>query len=309
MFKRREVAGSKETHMQQSDMKLAVCDLPENTADKRPVQVIAVTGGKGGTGKTNIAINLSLALAAAGHRTLLLDADLGMANVDVLLGLDAHSTLLDVLNGDCQLDDIILAGNDNLMVIPAASGLRQLANVGINECAGLVQAFSSLKEPVDTLVIDTATGISEAVTSFCSAATEILIVVCNEPASLRDSVAQIRMLSSEYGVSRFRILASMVRNADEGNDVFMSIQGMITDNHEIVCSYTGFIPFDERLRESVSRHQAVVDAFPRSRSAMALKNLARRIAAWPRPDRAGGHLEFFVERLVQNENVNVEVMS
>jgi flagellar biosynthesis protein FlhG len=297
MFKRKEEAGSKETHMQQSDMKLAVCDLPENTADKQPVQVIAVTGGKGGTGKTNIAINLSLALAAAGQRTLLLDADLGMANVDVLLGLDAHSTLLDVLNGDCQLDDIILAGNDNLMVIPAASGLRQLANVGINECAGLVQAFSTLKEPVDTLVIDTATGISEAVTSFCSAATEILIVVCNEP------------LSSEYGVSRFRILASMVRNADEGNDVFMSIQDMITDNHEIVCSYAGFIPFDERLRESVSRHQAVVDAFPRSRSAMALKNLARRIAAWPRPDRAGGHLEFFVERLVQNENVNVEVMS
>ena len=295
--------------MQQSEMKLTACDLPEDTADKRPVQVIAVTGGKGGTGKTNIAINLSLALAATGHRTLLLDADLGMANVDVLLGLDAHSTLLDVLNGDCQLDDIILAGNDNLMVIPAASGLRQLANVGINECAGLVQAFSTLKEPVDTLVIDTATGISEAVTSFCSAATEILIVVCNEPASLRDSVAQIRMLSSEYGVSRFRILASMVRNADEGNDVFMSIQDMITDNHEIVCSYAGFIPFDERLRESVSRHQAVVDAFPRSRSAMALKNLARRIAAWPRPDRAGGHLEFFVERLVQNENVNVEVMS
>ena len=295
--------------MQQSEMKLTACDVPEDTADKRPVQVIAVTGGKGGTGKTNIAINLSLALAAAGHRTLLLDADLGMANVDVLLGLDAHSTLLDVLNGVCQLDDIILAGNDNLMVIPAASGLRQLANIGINECAGLVHAFSNLKEPVDTLVIDTATGISEAVTSFCSAATEILVVVCNEPASLRDSVAQIRMLSSEYGVSRFRILASMVRTADEGNDVFRSIQDMVIDNHEIVCSYTGFIPFDERLREAVSRHQAVVDAFPRSRSAMALKNLARRVAAWPRPDRAGGHLEFFVERLVQNENVNVEVMS
>ncbi len=270
MFKRREVAGSKETHMQQSDIKLAACDLPEDSADKQPVQVIAVTGGKGGTGKTNIAINLSLALAAAGHRTLLLDADLGMANVDVLLGLDAHSTLLDVLNGDCLLDDIILAGNDNLMVIPAASGLRQLANVGINECAGLVHAFSSLKEPVDTLVIDTATGISEAVTSFCSAATEILIVVCNEPASLRDSVAQIRMLSSEYGVSRFRILANMVRTAAEGNDVFRSIQDMIADNHDIVCSYTGFIPFDERLREAVSRHQAVIDAFPRSRSAMAL---------------------------------------
>ena len=295
--------------MQGADIKLAGSDTPEDTADKRPVQVIAVTGGKGGTGKTNIAINLALALAAEGHRTLLLDADLGMANIDVLLGLDAHSTLQDVLNGVCQLDDIILAGNENLMVIPAASGLRQLANVGSNECAGLVRAFSDLKAPVDTLVIDTATGISEAVTSFCSAATEILIVVCNEPASLRDSVAQIRMLFSEYGVSRFRILASMVSTAGEGNDVFKSIQGMLSGNHDIICSYAGFVPFDQSLREAVSLHQAVVDAFPRSRSAMALVNLARRVAAWPRPDRAGGHLEFFVERLVQNVNTNVEVLS
>ena len=295
--------------MQRSDIKLAACETPENTADKQPVQVIAVTGGKGGTGKTNIAINLSLALAAEGHRTLLLDADLGMANIDVLLGLDAHSTLQDVLNGVCQLDDIILAGNDNLMIIPAASGLRQLANVGMNECAGLIRAFSDLKEPIDTLVIDTATGISEAVTSFCSAATEILVVVCNEPASLRDSVAQIRMLSSEYGVARFRILASMVRTSAEGNDVFKSIQALTSDHNNIVCSYAGFIPFDESLREAVSQHQAVIDAFPRSRAAMAFKNLSRQVAAWPRPEHAGGHLEFFVERLVKNENINLEVMS
>ena len=294
--------------MQQSDVKLAGCETPENTSGKRPVRVIAVTGGKGGTGKTNIAINLSLALAAEGQRTLLLDADLGMANVDVLLGLDAHSTLQDVLNGVCQLEDIILAGSENLLVIPAASGIRQLANVGIKECAGLVRAFSDLKKPVDTLVIDTATGISEAVTSFCSAATEVMVVVCNEPASLKDSAAQIQMLSSEYGVSRFRILASMVRTEGEGNDVFKSIQGLTSDNHDIACSYAGFIPFDEKLREAVSLHQAVVDVFPRSRAAMAIKNLARRVTAWPRPERAGGHLEFFVERLIQNENINVEVL-
>jgi len=172
-------------YMQLSDVKLGSCRTHTSLADKRPVQVIAVTGGKGGTGKTNIAVNLSLALAANGYRTLLLDADLGMANVDVLLGLEAHSTFLDVLNGVCQLEDIILDGTDNLLVIPAASGLRQLANLGMNECAGLVRAFSDLKVPVDTLVIDTATGISEAVTSFCSAATEILVVVCNEPAFKR----------------------------------------------------------------------------------------------------------------------------
>ncbi len=295
--------------MQLSDVKLGSRRTHKNLADKRPVQVIAVTGGKGGTGKTNIAVNLSLALAANGYRTLLLDADLGMANVDVLLGLEAHSTLLDVLNGACQLEDIILDGTDNLLVIPAASGLRQLANLGINECAGLVRAFSDLKVPVDTLVIDTATGISEAVTSFCSAATEILVVVCNEPASLRDSAAQIKMLSSEYGVSRFRVLASMVKSAGEGNEVFKSIQDLTSSDHNIICSYAGFIPFDKHLRKAVSRHQAVVDVFPRSRASMALKNLARQVIAWPRPDLAGGQLEFFVERLIQNENINVEVLS
>ena len=295
--------------MQLSEVKLGACKESENTTDKRPVQVIAVTGGKGGTGKTNIAVNLALALAAEGHRTMLLDADLGMANVDVLLGLVAHATLLDVLKGECQLEDIILDGTDNLMVIPAASGIHQLANIGSKECAGLVRAFSDLKEPVDILVIDTATGVSEVVTSFCSAATEILIVVCNEPASFRDSAAQIHMLSSMYGVTRFRILASMVRSAAESDEVFKYMQVLTSANHDIICSHAGFIPFDEYLRKAVSQHQAVVDAFPRSRAAMALKNLARRVIAWPRLDRAGGHLEFFVERLIQNEDINEEVLS
>ncbi len=295
--------------MPQSEVKLGGCEAATQATDKRPVQVIAVTGGKGGIGKTNIAVNLALALAAEGHRTMLLDADLGMANVDVLLGLDAHITLLDVLSGECLLEDVILDGTDNLMIIPAASGIRQLANVGINECAGLVRAFSDLREPVDTLVIDTATGISDVVTSFCSAATEVLVVVCNEPASLRDSAAQIHMLSSEFGISRFRILASMVRTAAEGEETFRSLQRLTSTNHNIICSYTGFIPFDENLRNAVSQHQAVVAAFPRSRAAMALKSLARRVLAWPRPDRAGGHLEFFVERLIQNEDINVEVLS
>jgi flagellar biosynthesis protein FlhG len=117
------------------------------------------------------------------------------------------------------------------------------------------------------------------------------------------------MLSLEFGVSRFRILASMVRTAGEGDKVFRSIQGLTAADHSIICSYAGFIPFDENLRKAVSQHQAVVDAFPRSRVAMAFRNLARRVIALPRPDRAGGHLEFFVERLIQNENINVEVLS
>ena len=292
-----------------SDFKLGHDDACETNPANSPVRVIAVTSGKGGTGKTNIAVNLSIALANEGHRTLLLDADLGMANVDVLLGLQVHHTLFDVLDGKCSLEDIMIDEIDNLLVIPAASGIRQLADSGVQQCAGLIRAFSELKNPVDTFVIDTATGISESVSRFCRAATEILVVVCNEPASIRDSAAQIRLLFSEYKITRFRILANMVGTAADGAQLFRSMLHLYAHNHDISITFAGYVPVDEMLRKAVSGHQSVVTACPESRSAMAIKALARRVMCWPRPEHASGHLEFFVERLVNSENVKTEGMT
>lgn len=295
--------------MQLSDIKLGqAAEVPASTS-QGPVQVIAVTGGKGGTGKTNIAVNLAQALANQGKRTLLLDADLGMANVDVLLGLKTVHTLCDVLNGMCRLEDIMITVSDNLQVIPAASGSKQLADMGQQECAGLVRAFSDLKHPLDFLLVDTATGVSESVASFCRAATEVLVVLCNEPASIRDSVAQIKLFSSEYGVTRFRVLANRVESAYEAQALFQDVISRFTDNHNPQISFAGYIPNDENLRKAVAQHQVVVDACPQSRAAMAFKNLAHRVAEWPQPVCAGGHVEFFVERLIINENMEMEVMS
>ena len=295
--------------MRLSDIKLGQVAEAATRSSRGPVQVVAVTGGKGGTGKTNIAINLAQALANNGQRTLLLDADLGMANIDVMLGLVATRTLSDVLNGMCHLEDIMMTVSDNLQVIPAASGIRQLADMGQQECAGLVRAFSDLKQPIDFLLVDTATGISECVASFCRAASEIMVVVCNEPASIRDSVAQIRLFSSEYGVNRFRILANRVESAYEAQALFQNVISQLTDNHTPQVSFAGYIPNDEILRKAASERQVLVDAYPRSRAAMAFKNLARRVAEWPQPDRAGGHIEFFVERLISHENMEMEVVS
>ncbi len=296
--------------MQPSDIKLNPSGKASTGGLKPPpVQVIAIAGGKGGTGKTNIAINLAQVLANEGKRTLLLDADLGMANVDVLLGLEPEHTLYDVMCGKCRLEDIQMTGGHNLMIIPAASGIRQLADMGRQECAGLVRAFSDLKDPIDTLIVDTATGISESAASFCQAANEILMVVCNDPASIRDSVSQLSLFHSEYGIARFRILANMVDSASEANTLFQNVMACFTNNHGLQLSCAGYIPADENMRKAILRHQSVVNAFPRSSSAMALKKLARRIMDWPRPVRAGGHVEFFVERLIDNENMEMEVMS
>jgi len=296
-------------YMRPSDIKLDHAKLAPAGVLSPPVQVIAITGGKGGTGKTNIAVNLAQALAKEGKRTLLLDADLGMANVDVLLGLDPEYTLYDVMCGKCRLEDIMLTGGHNLMVIPAASGIRQLAIMSRQECAGLVRAFSDLKHPIDTLIVDTATGISESAASFCKAANEILVVVCNEPTSIRDSVSLLRLFYSEYGITRFRILANMVSSASEANTLFQEMIARFADNHGLQLSYAGYIPADENVRKAVLHHQVVINAFPRSPAAMAVKKLARRTMEWPRPVRAGGHVEFFVERLIDNENMEMEVMS
>jgi flagellar biosynthesis protein FlhG len=292
-----------------TEIKLGQRGGPGTSSRARPVQTIAIAGGKGGTGKTAIAINLSMALARAGQHVLLLDADLGMANVDTLLGLDARINLGDVLNAGCRLEETLLEVNDRLTVVPAASGVRQLANIGPGECAGLIHAFSDLRRPLDALVIDTATGTLESVGSFCRAATEVLIVSCHEPAALRDSVSQILMLHSDYGITRFRILANKVASAQESHDLFVKLLERLQDSQEIVCSFAGYIPEDEHLRTAGLRHQTVVEAFPRSRSAMAMNRLADRIQAWPRPQQPGGHLEFFVERMLDKENIKLEVTS
>jgi len=254
-------------------------------------------------------VNLAWSLAEQGQHTLLLDADLGMANVDVLLGLETRNTLLDVINRKLPLEEVIHSVTANLTVIPAASGASQLSRLGARECAGLVHAFSDLKQPLDVLVIDTATGLSDSVASFCRAATEVLIVVTNEPAGMRDSIAQIRMLSSDYGIARFHVLTNRVESFAEGKALFRELLRHFTDNHDCILSHAGSIPADEHLHQAAQAYRPVVAASPRSRAAMALKNLARQISAWPRPAGASGHLEFFVERLIHNQKTAVEVMS
>jgi flagellar biosynthesis protein FlhG len=292
-----------------SDVKLGWRRSPQTERSHGPVRTVAVTGGKGGVGKTSIAVNLALGLARDGGRVMLLDADLGLANVGDQLGLYARSSLLNVLRVELQLEDIIINGPGDLMVVPVACGIRQLAELGTAECAGIVRAFSELEHRIDTLVIDTATALSECVASFCAASSEVLVVVDNEPASLTGAIGLINRLHSGYGVARFHVIANRVQTAREGDEIFSRILNLLVDQHDVLVSYAGFVPGDDSLRRAVLQHQAVIDAFPRSRSAMALRNLARRVGGWPRQTSPRGHLEFFIERLLHQNNVEMEVTS
>jgi flagellar biosynthesis protein FlhG len=265
----------------------------------RPVRVVAVTGGKGGVGKTNVSVNLAVALAELERRVMLLDADLGLANVDIVLGLHPPFDLSHVIRGERELQEIVMQGPGGIKVIPGASGVRQMAALSEAEHAGLIQAFSDLGADLDTLVVDTAAGISDTVISFARAAHEVLVVVCDEPASLTDAYAIIKLLNRDHGQARFRVLANMVQSNQEGHDLYNKLC-RVTDRYlDVMLGYMGCIPHDETLRKAVRGQRAVVQAYPRSRAAQAFRSLARKVDSLPMPIGANGQLQFFVERLIQ----------
>lgn len=269
---------------------------------KRPIKVIAVTGGKGGVGKTNVSVNLSMALAELRRRVVLMDADLGLANVDVLLGLQAKYNLSDVLSGAKSLKDVMLNGPGGIKIVPASSGVQQMASLSHQEHAALINAFSDLDDQLDVLVIDTAAGISETVVSFVRAAQEVLVVVCDEPSSITDAYALMKLLNGKYGVNRFRVVANMTRNAQEGIGLYNKLNSVCERFLDASLQYLGAIPFDENLRKAVQKRRPLLEYAPRSKAAIALRTLAQKVDDWPVQSSARGHLEFFIEQLIDAQS-------
>lgn len=263
-----------------------------------PVKVIAVTGGKGGVGKTNLSVNLSLALAELRRRVVLFDADLGLANVDVLLGLNAEYTLANVLDGSKTLRDVMVNGPLGIKVVPASSGVQQMANLSIQEHAALVHSFSDISDQLDVLIVDTAAGISDTVISFVCASQEVIMTVCDEPSSITDAYALMKVLNKDHGVFRFRVIANMTRSAQEGVKLFQKLDAVCGRFLDASLQYIGHVPFDESVRKSVQKRQALLEYAPRCKAAMAVRNIAQKVDAWPVSPNARGHLEFFIERLL-----------
>lgn len=263
-----------------------------------PVKVIAVTGGKGGVGKTNISVNLGIALAEMRRRVVLMDADLGLANVDLLLGLQAQFNLSDVLSGSRTLQQVMLHGPAGLKVIPASSGVQKMAALSPGEHAGIIHAFSELGDQMDVLLIDTAAGISDTVVSFVRAAQEAVIVVCDEPSSITDAYALMKVLNQDNGVMRFRVIANMCRSVAEGQKLFNKLNTVCERFLDASIQYLGAVPFDENLRKAVQSRKPLLEYAPRSKAAQAIRVIAQRLDQLPVQRNAKGHLEFFFERLL-----------
>lgn len=272
-------------------------------SSSRPIKVIAVTGGKGGVGKTNLSVNLGVALAQMQRRVILMDADLGLANVDVLLGLQAQFTLADILTGERKMRDILLTGPAGMKVVPSSSGMQKMTELSQQEHAAIIHSFSELSDQLDVLIVDTAAGISETVISFVKAVQEVVVVVCDEPSSITDAYALIKLMNTEHGVFRFRVIANMTRSTQEGMNLFNKLNGVCDRFLDVSLQYIGHVPFDENVRKAVQKRKALLEFAPRAKASQAIRVLAQKIDSWPVSHAAKGHLEFFLESMLNSRDV------
>lgn len=271
------------------------------TLSQQPTRVISVTSGKGGVGKTNVAVNLAVALAADGRNVMLFDADLGLANIDVLLGLQPRFNLSHVLSGEADIDSTIVEGPCGIRVVPASSGNTSMVDLSPASQGAIIQAFGEMATRPEFLIIDTAAGISDGVARFNQAAHHAFVVVCDEPSSLTDSYALIKVFSREYGISHFHIVTNMTRNSADGRQLFAKLNKVSGQFLDVVLRHTGNIPQDGYLKRAVQAQRAVVDIYPTSWSAKAFRHLAEAAIRLPVQSNAKGTMEFFLERLLAIE--------
>jgi len=268
----------------------------------KPIRVLAIISGKGGIGKTNIAVNLGVALSQLGKNVALFDADIGLANVDTLLGIEPEFNISHVLKGQKALNDIIEVGPSNLKVIPASSGVQYIPELNNSEHALIIKAFDECRDDLDVLIVDTATGISNSVVSFIKACQEVVVVISDEPTALVDAYAFIKLLNCEHELFKFHVIANMLESVDDGQILFKKLSKMTHQYLDVALNYLGAVPFDDYLRKAVKQQAAVVDIYPQSKSAQAFRRIGQKISELPDCSfTAAGHVEFFVERMLEYE--------
>jgi flagellar biosynthesis protein FlhG len=266
----------------------------------RPVRVISVTSGKGGVGKSNIVINLGLALARQGLEVLLIDADLGLGNLDILLGLTPKFTIEDVLSQRRDLAEVIVDGPGGLKILPASSGIPELAMLDELQKLFLLNEMDHYTEDIDVVLIDTGAGISHNVLFFNIAAHERIIVVNNQPPSIADAYALIKVLAIQYSEKRFRILVNGLAHNQEAELVYRTLV-KVTERflgQDIFLDYLGFIPHDKALPRAVMRQQPVLALYPQAPASKSFVFLAQSLWDSPRPSGIDGNIKLFWRRLL-----------
>lgn len=260
--------------------------------------VIAVSSGKGGVGKTNVSVNLALSLGKLGAKVLCVDADLGLANMDIVLGVTPMYTTADIFNGEATIEDIVVKAPHNVWLLPGASGQYDLANLGEHRRMQLLAAIEGLHQTFDYIIVDTGAGIGSNATSFASAAQDIFLVVTPEPTSIADAYGMLKVLSLRCKVESVHILVNQSRSALEAEKVFQRLANLCTRFLPIELEFRGHIPYDSAVARSVMRGQPFVIASPQAPASKAMATLAERITRQPALEPMSSPISIFWKKLL-----------
>ncbi len=264
---------------------------------------IAITSGKGGVGKTNVVINLAIALQRRKKRITIFDADLGLANIDILLGLAPKYNIVNLISDDFPIEKILIEGPGGIKIIPASSGIQEITNLDPYQEEKLLSELSKVAEFTDILLIDTAAGISNLVLSFLLSSEEIILVTNSEPTSIVDAYAVVKVVSKYDLEKPISVIVNSVRSEEEGKTVFNQLRTTVDRFLGREISLLGFLPYDKVVLEAVKTQKAVVEAFPESEISRAFSNLSRILLnklSWVTPDE--GNNESWKKMLSLSEN-------
>lgn len=277
-------------------LKQMTTTMPEKA--KGVSRVIAVSSGKGGVGKTNSVVNLAVAFAKQGKKVLLLDADLGLGNVDVLLGLAPRYNIGHVLRGEKSLEEILVDGPAGIKILPASSGIHELTDLDAEQRLVLCSYLEDLDLDMDLMIIDTGAGISSNVLFFNTAAQDIVVVVSPEPTSLTDAYALIKVLNKKHGERSFKVLVNQAKNDREAKEVYRKLSLAAERFLSVSVDYLGFVPFDANVQQAVVRQRAVTDLYPNSRASAGFSAVAREITSLPLNEKPKGGMQFFWRQML-----------
>lgn len=263
----------------------------------RRLRVIAVTSGKGGVGKTSICTNLAVHAASGGLRVLVVDADLGLANVEILLGIVPRYSLVDLLEGTASIDEVLADGPHGVKVLPAGSGVPHLASLDEAQKLRLVTSLDPLEDRFDLVLVDSPAGIGDNVLFFVGASQEALLVVTPEPTSLTDAYVAIKAISQRAGVRDFHVAISQSPGERQAREVFEKL-GRLTDRFlNARVRYLGSIPRDEHVHRAIMAQIPLVEAYPLAPASRSIARIADRLLAEPPPAHLEGGLKFLWQRL------------
>jgi flagellar biosynthesis protein FlhG len=271
----------------------------EGRLTKPALKVFAVTSGKGGVGKSNVAANLAIHVAKTGKRVLVIDADLGLANIEIIFGLKPRYHLGDVLGGGRPIEDVLIQGPHGIALLPAGSGVQSLTQLTDTEKMQFITALDPLEELFDVVFIDSGAGIGDNVLFFVGAAQEAILVVNPEPTSLIDAYAVVKVLSQQAGVSAFSVIVNPVVDEMVARGIFHKLTTVTNRFLNARIRHLGYIPRDENFHRAIMAQRPIVDMFPSSPASRALADISKRLFEGLPPTKLDSGLKVMWQRLLR----------